>query len=623
MTTPPAAAPANARPAKRRIFRWKAIVPFLLVLALIGVLTWIFAEPVLETTAEEAASKALGTQVDIGKLDLYPKNSGFALTRLEIADPFNPNRNVLSAELIDVRVDPLALAEKKMVVDGLVLSGIRFGVERDRPARPADKSGFAASMLSEMTRFRQQFDVPILRLTPLDTVKQLVLDPTQLRTVKEAQALIGVADSSARRVQARLDSLRLQQVYDSATVVTDSLTKLDFKKLTTEQAARAIQKVQQTIKSVDGAKARLQAVEGQVKQSLRDAQAGVKSLDEARRADYAFARNLIQLPTFNAPDLSKALFGQVSIDRFQQAVYWASMAQKYLPPGLKPRPSEGPKRLRMAGTTVHFPKEHTYPEFLLRAGQVDLKVAGQSLLTGDYRAEVKGITNQPSLYGQPMTFGVQRDAQGSAVARINVRGLMDHVGSVMHDSVTVVAGGVDLPAFSLPGLPLRLDAGNGGAQLDFSMRGQNITGAWSVRAPKATWLADSAARVTNDLEKFVISTLQRVTDLEIGARLGGTVQKPTLDVRSNLDDALAKGLRAQLGAEIDRAEQKVRAEVDKLVAEQMQRAEREVARLQTQVEGRLGLEQGKLTQVRGVLDGQLKQLTATAGGKLNLPKIKL
>lgn len=616
-----AAAPASPPPV-RRVFRWKAIVPLALLVVLVAVLSWLFAEPVLETTTEEAASKALGTEVNIGKLDLYPRNSGFALARLEIADPFNPQRNVLFADRIDVRVDPTALAEKKVVVDQLTLSGIRFGSPRDRPARPADKSGFAASLLGEMTRFREQFDVPLLSLTPIDTIKQLVLDPGQLRTAKQAEALIGTTDSSVKRVQARLDSLRLQTVYDSARGLADSLGKLDLKKLSTEQAARTVQKVRQTIKSVDDAKTRLKALEGQIRQGVRDAQAGLKALDDARRADYAFARGLIKLPTFNAPDLSKALFGPVSIDRFQQALYWASMAQKYLPPGLQPRPSEGPRRARMAGTTVHFPKENTYPEFLLRAGEIDLSVAGQSVLSGEYRARVSGVTNQPSLYGKPMTFGVRRDATGSAVSRIEVSGLLDHVGTVMRDSVSVSAAGIDLPAFALPGLPLRLEPGRGGARLDFALRGDHISGAWVVRSQSVQWLADTATRPSNDLEKFVVATLQRVGTLEIGAELGGTVKQPTLNVRSNLDQVLAQGLKAQLGAELDRAEAKVRAEVDKHVVAQQQRAEREVARLQTQLEGRLGTEEGRLTDVRKVLEGQLKQLTTSAGG-IRLPRVKL
>ena len=56
-----------------KIFRWKAIGPLLLFFTILGVLVWIFAEPVAKDTTEEASTELLGTQVDVGKLDLFPK----------------------------------------------------------------------------------------------------------------------------------------------------------------------------------------------------------------------------------------------------------------------------------------------------------------------------------------------------------------------------------------------------------------------------------------------------------------------------------------------------------------------------------------------------------------------
>ena len=41
---------------KVKIFRWKAIGPLLLLFILLGILVWIFAEPVARQTAEEASS---------------------------------------------------------------------------------------------------------------------------------------------------------------------------------------------------------------------------------------------------------------------------------------------------------------------------------------------------------------------------------------------------------------------------------------------------------------------------------------------------------------------------------------------------------------------------------------
>ena len=43
-----------------RIFRWKAIGPLLLFFALLGILVWIFAEPVAKDTTEEASTELRG-----------------------------------------------------------------------------------------------------------------------------------------------------------------------------------------------------------------------------------------------------------------------------------------------------------------------------------------------------------------------------------------------------------------------------------------------------------------------------------------------------------------------------------------------------------------------------------
>jgi hypothetical protein len=75
-------------------------------------------------------------------------------------------------------------------------------------------------------------------------------------------------------------------------------------------------------------------------------QAGVAAIDDARQEDYAFARNLLQLPSFEGPDIGSALFGKVTIEKFQQAVYWSTLARQYAPPGLLPKESPGPKRMR-------------------------------------------------------------------------------------------------------------------------------------------------------------------------------------------------------------------------------------------------------------------------------------
>src|SRR5439155_1382499 len=76
-----------------------------------------------------------------------------------------------------------------------------------------------------------------------------------------------------------------------------------------------------------------------------------------------------------APDIGAALFGAAAIERFQRALSWAQLTRRYMPPGLLPRAAPGPKRVRRAGTTVHFPRERAYPAFLLRSGEFSFQLA--------------------------------------------------------------------------------------------------------------------------------------------------------------------------------------------------------------------------------------------------------
>ena len=381
-----------------KIFRWKAIGPLLLLFAVLAVLVFLFAEPVARQTTEEVSTELLGTQVDVGRLDLLPKQASVDLGALQVADPFEPRKNLIEADRILLKLNPEALAEKKVVVERFALQGMRFGTTRKTPARPVTGDGFAPQALKAVRQWSQQFDVPLLQLTPIDTIRSLVLNPAQLGTVQAAQGLLARTDSTRQALEQGFRGLDIRGTVDTARALADRLAGTDPRKLGFDGTRQAIQSVQQTLEQLDQAKQRLNGLQRNVGQGVRLLGAGVQDLDEARKRDYAFARSLLKLPTFSAPEIGNAFFGKVSVDRFQQALYWAELARHYMPPGLLPREDAGPKRLRASGTTVRFPKEHAWPAFLVQLGQVDFTIA-DGLLEGAYAASVQGLTSEPALYG--------------------------------------------------------------------------------------------------------------------------------------------------------------------------------------------------------------------------------
>ena len=608
-----------------KIFRWKAIGPLLLFLAIIVVLLVIFAEPIAHDTAEEASTELLGTQVDLAKLDLYPREATVNLQGLQIADPFSLTRNLLEADQIRLELNPAALAEKKLVIERLSLGGMRFGTTRETPARPVKGDGFAPKVLQTVNQWTQQFDVPLLSLTPIDTIRQLALDPTQLTTIREAQALVARTDSVRDGLERGFQQLDIRPTLDSARALVQRLSASDPKKLGLDGTRQAIEEVRRTLKDLDAAKKRLEALESNTRSGVQLLGQGTRLLDQAREKDFAFAKSLLKLPSFQAPDIGSAFFGKVSIERFKQALYWAELAQQYMPPGLLPRPAPGPQRLRAAGHTIEFPREKEFPRFLLEQGLLDFTIGGTSAVQGAYTAAIRGLTSTPSLHGKPAVVSVSRRATGSAIAAIDVNAVIDHVTARTRDSASARLSGIALPSFEIPGVPFRVEPGLGSSSLDFTMKsaGAQLLGRWAISSQQVKWVADTAGRPLNDIERLVWRVVSGLSDLKVVAQLSGSVGSPKLAVSSNLDQAIADRLQAVIGEEVARAERLVRAKVDSLVAGKVEPLKRQIASVQAEANQRVAAERQRLDQVEQQLQAQLKRLTGGLVPGLELPKIKL
>ncbi|MEX2151789.1 MAG: TIGR03545 family protein [Gemmatimonadaceae bacterium] len=605
-------------PQRVRIFRWQGIIPIVVAFGLVLAGWTIFGDRLVRGTMTEAGTKALGTQLDIADLNIRSLATTVEMRGIAIADPFDRNRNLVEIGRMLVELEPRPLLEKKFVVKRLTIADVRTGTTRPTPARPVTGGGFAPRALAEVQRFAQQFKVPLLSLAPIDSLKALVLDPTQLKAVQAALALGRDADSTKQAVERGYAALRLHETLDSSAALATRLQGTDVRTLGVDGARRAIADVRRTIARVDSTKARVEGLVDDARRRLDSLQAGARAIDEARREDYDFARGLLKLPSLETPDIGAALFGKVTIDKFQQAVYWSTLARKYAPPGLLPRESEGPERMRIAGTTIHFATPQSYPRFLLRRADVNVTMSGGTA-GGTYMMAASDVTTDPAIVGRPTLFVVRRIARGSAVDSLRIIGSLDHVGPRPREVVNAHAAGVKLPTLSVPALPYSMDPGRGTSELRFVLEGEQLSGRWFVRSSNLTWNADaSRVRKLNTVETLVARVLTGVRELELTADVSGTLQAPRLSVRSNLDQQVADRLRAVVGAEVAAAQSKVRAQVDQLVEEKSAPVKAKIDEVRVDSERRVADARSRLDQERRRLEDRLKAL---GGGLVPLPRL--
>jgi uncharacterized protein (TIGR03545 family) len=604
---------SSTPPRRPRLIRWKGLIPLTLLLGVLAVVWVLFGDGIVEQSTEEAATKALGTQVDIASLDVHEDESSIELRGLAIADPFDPRRSVIAAEHIRVDLDPIPLLEKKLIIRRLVVGGVRTGVPRATPARRVDGNGFAATTLRGLREWAAKYQHPVLSLTPIDTIREILLDPSQLATVQAATTLASRADSVRGALINGWETLALRTVFDSADALVRRLSGVDPRTLGIDGTRRAVIDVRRALRQIDSTKKRVETLHGNARDGLTLLDQGVRSLDDARRADYAFARSLLKIPSLEGPEIGGALFGPVTLDRYQQVVYWAELAQKYMPPGLRPRERDGPARMRASGATVAFPKARRDPDFHLQLAELDFAL-NESAARGSYAAELRDLTTAPALVARPMRFSARRDAAGTGLGVLRVGAVMDRTTGRTRDSVAALASDVVIPAFALPGLPLRVEPGNGASRLDFVRNGNRIAMRWTLSSSNVRWVPDSArARPLNTIEALVGRVVSGLEELEVTARLTGELRAPVIAISSNLDRAVAARLREVAGEEIAKAEMRARAAVDRIVDERTAPVRARMGEVRAESERRVEEARQRLVEEQQRLQARLEALTGGLG----------
>jgi uncharacterized protein (TIGR03545 family) len=579
-----------------KIFRWKAIGPLLVLLVIAGILWMLFADKIARHESQQVGTQILGAKVEIQDMHIDLPHGKVTLRGLTVASPHEAFRNLLQADELAADIDVVPLTEKKLVINRIAATGLRFGTVRATDGRVAAKSGegIAGRVMAETREWANQFQIPVLQLAT-GKISIDSLDPRRLSTIPAAQALGARADSSRKAWQAGFDSLNLGPTLDSAKATLDRLQHAHATDLAALNDAR------QAIDRLKRARDRVTALDRGVTQGVAGLKSGLAGLDSARQRDYAFARSLLKLPSLDAPQIGAALFAPGAIKPFERVLYYAQLARRYMPPGLLPRAATGPARVRRAGEDIRFPKERALPTFLLRSAELSFVLHPNSAEPQRYGGTLSGLTSDPALYGR----ATQLSASGPQLA---AAAMLNHVRETPVDTAGATVGGITLPAFSIPGLPLRLDPGAATTTLGFNLNGDTIHARFAVRSRNVRWSSDSGlARST--IGDLIWRTVSGIQDLDLEARISGELHHPDLAVRSNLDQAIATRLRAVLGAQVAAAERQMRARVDSLVNDQVGPVRARVNEIQTQAQAQVAQQRAKVDDLQKQLEQRLRELT--------------
>lgn len=602
-----------------RLIRWRALPVLALVVGLVVVVPMLFAGRAVRVGVERTGTHLVGAKVDLAEAAVSFVDGSIGLRGLQVTNPGRPMTNLLEAAELELDIRVLPLLERKVVLDTVAVRGLRFNTPRATSGAIERPSATAQAARRSVTDWTSQVKVPPIALSTLtQSVNVAGISAESLATLREARHALAYVDTARARLVADLQALDPRPTLDSAEALATRLRSADLRTLGLSGARQAVADVRRTLNELSRLDDRLRAFETEARANAGGMTQRLAAIPAARDRDYAYARSLLQLPSFDIPSLGPQLFSEVVATQVAEVLYWAQLAEGYLPPGVQRQMRAGPSRVRASGTDVLFPKERALPDFLLRFAELSLAIGGDGMATGEYSARLVGLTSQPALYGAPTTFAMARTGARAGPTDVRIAGMMDHRTSAPHDTVGARLAGIPLPSVSLNGLGAQVALGTGVSELRIDRRGEAIDGQWVWRAPRVTWMRDtSAGRATTPalrlVEDAIWRALSRIDSVEIDARFSGALARPSLSIRTNVASAVAGALRDQLGDEIRRAEQQVRAKVDELVSERVAEVRAQADRVRTEATDRVAAERARLETQKAALEARLRDLVRIPG----------
>jgi hypothetical protein len=248
-------------------------------------LWWLYADRLVERSVEADGRLARGRAGRPGRGGRAPTDGSIRLTGLQVTNPNAPMTNLFEAEeiLVDLLLEPLLT--KKVVVQDLVVTGVRFNTPRETSGALENPDPETGGCSGRSTRGPTRSMLPPLSLEGLSTVVRTdAISTDSLRTVQHARAMVEQADSLREGWEDRIESLDPRPRIDSLQAVVQRLEASGSRRSTRRRSpgwsatggARSI--------NLTSLQDEIAALDDEVRGGVQSLRSGVSEFEELRAA---------------------------------------------------------------------------------------------------------------------------------------------------------------------------------------------------------------------------------------------------------------------------------------------------------------------------------------------------
>jgi uncharacterized protein (TIGR03545 family) len=557
------------------LLRWQYVVPRVLAVV-VGLLAIQYGLCLLtRARVERAVAATIGAKGELAAARVSFVDGRVLLRGLEIADPRQPQRNLLEADCCDLIFDADALVRRRQLIGHGEITGLKFLAPRESSGALTNSQAFSSQPIAA-------FGGPEVQ-TIADWMKELdaryAQDPAQ--QLESVRLTADLADQGSRHI------MSLQRRLAELETHADNLRKrADAAELNPLRSGEFFASLPKEIAGLQSERAALTAELDRLPDKL---ETGRRAVVAARVRDERTLRERLAVNDSISHPLAAYLLREQVNGVLSDAIDWLRWMRHVAPA----EPRQAGDRLPLGPVAVHASGDQP-PGFLLR----NLALAGVAHVGGqpvDLRGTLTDFTTQPWSLDGPMRLRLV--STGSPAVKL--QGSIDRSGTVARDELLMDFQGATLSPFMLgraDGLSVSVGPSIAAVNISILLNGDELSGEIQIvqsGAQLATAIGDDLAHVP--VATALEDTLGDVNALATRLSLRGTLAEPRCTLWSSIGPAAAAAMDLALRRAAEERTCQWMGQSLERINEQLAHLDRHIAEEQGEMAPRLAGSTGQLS----------------------------
>ena len=604
--------------------RKKGIIFLVVLVGVFFLLSLLLTDKWLEKRLEGLGTAVVGAKVEIDNLDFSIFGMHMKWDSLQVTNPRDTWRNILSTGDCEFNMSFLPLLSGKVVIEEFQATNLRSGLQRSSDGKIPKKLKKKSTEPTFLSRTIRNLENEVEH-TAVGNLGQL----SQKINVDSIFAILEIQSPE------KIDSLKneMQTSYDQWN---ETLTHINVKSQL-EEKQNLIKEIEPTkISSVTELTSALSTVEkvrteidslqnflgntrSRLDESLDLAKTSVTKVDDWVEDDFRRALAKAKLPDLNQKSIGKILFGKKLVDQYSSLLGFINQTRYYAAKFKSDKP-EKEKPPRFAGQNIYFPVRNAVPKFWIK----NIDISGKTFNSILFSGKVTDIVSNQNLIGKFTKFNISGSQNNLYSLAFN--GDLNYLGEKPEERFQLSMAEIPMSNIKLSEsafLPYKLNKGRGAIQATMDLNGETLDGNVRFSGNELVFDLKSEEKQPSRPEAVVRSIFNSTSVIDFNARIFSDNEKTQFSLNSNLDDLFVQKLRSEISSELESRKEALKTKISNIVEEKRQNFIKFSQEYQAKLDAELGKHEALLEETMQKINDKKAEIEARIDDEKNKQKKNL